>query len=144
MTDLGVAPFTAYGTLPLTVVRDPTGSGNPDWTPQQVLVGRHVPGSNTTIRQNMGAGPMTVSWYVVLASDSDFQTFCSMVGNAATLRLIAEATSWPGTRQVLYAGDAYKEFDTVTLTAVAPPSSVSMRRWDGTVLCLATFEWDKP
>lgn len=139
--------FDTYDSLGFAVGDDPDervqfafarSSGPPnDWQPTYDRVADRIPGSNRTLRQNMGAGPLTLATDVLFRDAYAYQHFLTLRTQPGTLTMNRAYTMYPGAREFQINQVVYVEFDDVYVAA--DPSNVR-RDTNGVVHCRIVFE----
>ena len=114
----------------------PSGPAN-DWQPTYDRVADRIPGSNRTLRQNMGAGPLTLATDVMFRDEYEYRKFLSIRHLPGTLTMNRAYTMYPGDREWQVLTTVYAEFDDVHVAA--DPSNVR-RDTKGVVHCSIVFE----
>lgn len=115
--------------------------GMPDWQTSRTRIADRVPGSNRTLRQDMGAEPMRLEAELLFRDDAAFMRFMANRTKVGTLRMNRRYTVWPADREVQINGHVYAEFDNVYV--VSDPSGIrtDFRR---ATICRVVFEREEP
>lgn len=106
----------------------------PDWEQGEIEQAFHVPGSNTTIVQYMGAEPALLTLRLYLPTWDDYLALRAALRTTGELTLFANTTSAAGTRVHLDGRD-YDIFPNVQLAAITNAE----RELYAFVECDATF-----
>jgi hypothetical protein len=143
MSDSLDLPVTRFGAVPFEVMWPDGGAdaAMPDWSQEAYTLSRHVPGSDRTIVQTLGKGPLTVTYRLWLESVGDYRALQAKVQRIDVLVLFAGMTSAGSTYvgEVTYVdvrGEGYVFINAVNLFSLGQPSIFV----DGTVEVDATFQ----
>lgn len=112
-------------------------TGTAQWSRPPVSAERHVPGSNTIVRQFLGLQARTVSYDLVLANVDDLATLFNLQGTVGTLTVLPNTAAVDDRFATVIAGRIYDRIPDVTLKSV---DSTSFAR--GSAQCTATFAMD--
>lgn len=96
-TDGRLVHQTKFGAITFGIYWGPDPEGMPDWSAPFLTVARHVPGSNITKVQTLGKGALTVTYRLQLDSIEDFLALQALQGTTATLRVVGDTVTVPGT-----------------------------------------------
>lgn len=109
-----------------------------DWAAEPTLVTRRIPGSNASITQFLGLGPLKVQYQLLLPSAEAYAALRALIGTEGTLVLAEDAAAMDGETH-LTLGVAYLELTDVLLVGIDPGS---VKRDAGLVFCTANFQKD--
>jgi hypothetical protein len=131
---------TAFGDAEFRILWDGNVASMPGWERQSYTSSQHIPGSSRTDTFLLGFGPYMRSFTVLCDTESHYQNLEAMQQTEATLRVWAEMHRLAGAEQVVYFGKVYAEIPDVLLVGLSTPDYWT----DGSVSCLASFEWEGP
>jgi hypothetical protein len=131
---------SAFGDAEFRILWDGNEASFPGWERESYSSSQHIPGSSRTDTFLLGFGPYVRSFTVLCDTQSHYRNLVAMQQTEATLRVPAAMNDLDDAEEIVLFGNVFAEIPDVLLVGITAP-----QKWvDGSVSCLASFQWEGP